>query len=74
MRSCSRQGSSCTTRELFTAIFEDEPYEKKLQNLLQTYIFAMIKAALKAAEQYRQRILSIALCCGKMAKVTLKHI
>ena len=29
-----KQGSSCTTRELFAAIFEDEPYEKKLQNLL----------------------------------------
>ncbi len=25
-------------------IFEDEPYEKKLQNLLQTYIYAMIKS------------------------------
>ena len=23
-------------------IFEDEPYEKKLQNLLQTYIYSMI--------------------------------
>ena len=31
-----KQGSSCTTREIFAAIFEDEPYEKKLQNLLQT--------------------------------------
>ena len=39
-----KQGSSCTTRELFAAIFEDEPYEKKLQNLLQTYIYAMIKS------------------------------
>ena len=25
-------------------IFEDEPYEKKLQNLLQTYIYSMIKS------------------------------
>ena len=25
-------------------IFEDEPYDKKLQNLLQTYIYAMIKS------------------------------
>ncbi len=39
-----RHGSSCTTREIFAAIFEDEPYDKKLQNLLQTYIFAMIKS------------------------------
>ena len=39
-----KQSSSCTTRELFAAIFEDEPYEKKLQNLLQTYIYAMIKS------------------------------
>ena len=39
-----KQGSSCTTREIFAAIFEDEPYEKKLQNLLQTYIYAMIKS------------------------------
>ena len=31
-------------REIFAAIFEDEPYEKKLQNLLQTYIYAMIKS------------------------------
>ena len=39
-----RQGSSCTTREIFAAIFEDEPYDKKLQNLLQTYIYSMIKS------------------------------
>ena len=39
-----KQGSSCTTREIFAAIFEDEPYDKKLQNLLQTYIYAMIKS------------------------------
>lgn len=39
-----KQGSSCTTREIFAAIFEDEPYEKKLQNLLQTYIYSMIKS------------------------------
>ncbi|MBR2280236.1 MAG: response regulator [Ruminococcus sp.] len=39
-----RHGASCTTREIFAAIFEDEPYEKKLQNLLQTYIYAMIKS------------------------------
>ena len=28
-----RHGSSCTIKEIFSAIFEDEPYEKKLQNL-----------------------------------------
>ena len=39
-----RHGSSCTVKELFAAIFEDEPYEKKLQNLLQTYIHAMMKS------------------------------
>ena len=39
-----KQGSSCTTREIFAAIFEDEPYDKKLQNLLQTYVYAMIKS------------------------------
>lgn len=39
-----RHGSSCTTREIFAAIFEDEPYDKKLQNLLQTYVFSMIKS------------------------------
>jgi len=39
-----RQGSSCTFREIFAAVFEDEPYDKKLQNLLQTYIYAMIKS------------------------------
>ena len=42
-----RRGSSCTTREIFAAIFEDEPYEKKLQNLLQTYIYSMIKSLKK---------------------------
>ena len=39
----SRHGSSCTTRELFAVIFEDQPYEEKIQNLLQTYIYSMIK-------------------------------
>ncbi|MBR5090623.1 MAG: response regulator [Ruminiclostridium sp.] len=40
----SRHGNSCTKRELFAAIFEDEAYDNKLQNLLQTYIFAMNKS------------------------------
>lgn len=39
-----QHGASCTTRELFAIIFEDEPYDKKLQNLLQTYIYSMIKS------------------------------
>lgn len=40
----SRHGSSCTFKEIFAAIFEDEAYDKKLQNLLQTYIYSMIKS------------------------------
>lgn len=43
-----KHGSSCTTREIFAAIFEDEPYDKKNQNLFQTYVYSMIKS-LKAA-------------------------
>ena len=43
-----KHGSSCTTREIFAIIFEDEPYEKKLQNLLQTYIYAMMKSLKEA--------------------------
>ena len=39
-----RHGSSCTTRDIFSVIFEDEPYDSKLQNLLQTYIYSMIKS------------------------------
>ena len=39
-----KHGSSCTFREIFAAIYEDEAYEQKLQNLLQTYIYAMIKS------------------------------
>ena len=40
----SKHGSSCTVREIYAVIFEDEAYEQKLQNLLQTYIYAMIKS------------------------------
>ena len=39
-----RHGSTCTIKEIFAVIFEDEPYEKKLRNLLQTYIHAMMKS------------------------------
>ena len=39
-----RHGASCTTKDIHAAIFEDEPYDKKTQNLLQTYVYAMIKS------------------------------
>lgn len=38
-----RQGSSCTTREIAAALFEDEPYDQKQQNYVQQLIHAMIK-------------------------------
>ena len=38
------QGSSCTSRELFAIIFEDAPYDKKNQNLMQSYIHALKKS------------------------------
>lgn len=38
-----RQGSSCTTREIAAALFEDEPFDKKQQNHVQQLIHAMIK-------------------------------
>jgi two-component SAPR family response regulator len=39
-----RHGSSCSTREIAAALFEDEPYEKKQQSYLQTLIAVMMKA------------------------------
>ena len=39
-----RHGSSCTFKEIYAVLFEDMPFEKKQQNLLQTYIFAMMKS------------------------------
>ncbi len=42
-----RRGSSCTTREIAAALFEDEPYDKKQQSYLQTLISAMIKSLKK---------------------------
>ena len=42
-----RHGSSCTTREIAAALFEDEPYDKKQQGYLQTLISAMIKSLKK---------------------------
>ena len=32
-----KNGSSCTSRELFAILFEDEPYDEKKQNLMQSY-------------------------------------
>ena len=39
-----RHGSSCSTREIAAALFEDEPYDKKQQSYLQTLIAVMMKA------------------------------
>ncbi|MBP0974264.1 MAG: response regulator [Oscillospiraceae bacterium] len=43
-----RHGSSCSTREIAAALFEDAPYDTKQQNYVQQLIHAMIKS-LKAA-------------------------
>jgi two-component SAPR family response regulator len=43
-----KHGSSCTTKEIAAALFEDEPYDTKQQNYVQQLIHAMIKS-LKAA-------------------------
>lgn len=42
-----RNGSSCTTKEIAAALFEDEPYDKKQQNYLQILISAMMKSLKK---------------------------
>ena len=39
-----RQGSSCTTREIAAAMFEDAPFDKKQQNYVQQLIHALIKS------------------------------
>ena len=39
-----KQGSSCTSREIFAILFEDEPYNDKNQNLMQSYIYALKKS------------------------------
>ena len=51
-----RHGSSCTTREIAAALFEDEPYDKKQQSYLQTLIAAMNKSLKKigAADAIRK--------------------
>ena len=43
-----RNGSSCTTREIAAALFEDEPYDQKQQSYLQILISAMVKSLKKA--------------------------
>ena len=42
-----RRGSSCSTREIAAALFEDEPYDKTQQSYVQTLISAMIKSLKK---------------------------
>ena len=39
-----KQGTSCTSREIAAILFEDEPYDEKNQNLMQTYIYALKKS------------------------------
>ena len=39
-----KQGTSCTSREIFAALFEDAMYDEKKQNLMQTYIYALKKS------------------------------
>ena len=39
-----KRGSSCTAREIFAAMYEDEPYDEKQQNLMQTYTYALKKS------------------------------
>ena len=39
-----RQGSSCTTREIAAALFEDAHFDKKQQNYVQQLIHALIKS------------------------------
>ena len=46
-----RHGSSCTTREIAAALFEDEPYDKKQKSYLQTLIAAMIKSLKKVGAE-----------------------
>ena len=42
-----RHGSSCSTREIAAALFEDAPYDKKQQSYLQTLISVMVKSLKK---------------------------
>ena len=42
-----RHGSSCSTKEICAALFEDEPYDKKQQNAIQTIIRSMVQSLKK---------------------------
>ena len=46
-----RHGSSCSTREIAAALFEDEPYDKTQQSYLQTLISAMMKSLKKVGAE-----------------------
>ena len=46
-----RHGSSCSTREIAAALFEDEPYDKNQQSYLQTLIAGMMKTLKKHGAQ-----------------------
>ena len=46
-----RHGSSCTTREIAAALFEDEPYDKKQQGYMQILISAMMKSLKKVGAE-----------------------
>ena len=46
-----RHGSSCSIREIAAALFEDEPYDKKQQNYLQTLMSAMMKSLKKVGAE-----------------------
>ena len=46
-----RHGSSCSTREIAAALFEDEPFDKKQQNHVQQLIYAMIKSLKKVGTE-----------------------
>lgn len=42
-----KHGTSCTSKEIFAILFEDEPYDDKNQNLMQSYIYALKKSLKK---------------------------
>lgn len=46
-----RHGSSCSTREIAAALFEDEPYDNNQQSYVQTLISAMMKSLKKVGAQ-----------------------
>ena len=46
-----RHGSSCSSREIAAALFEDEPYDKKQQSYIQILISAMMKSLKKVGAE-----------------------